>query len=676
MDNSDAGVTRLEDLPIDLAGEIFGHLTSPSDLLHVAQASKSLFRIAIRLLYRDICYDSPAHLYHNLSFWERKDLGLENVAEAPRSVVIGRKLGQGLVPDSHEIPQARIGFGLDVYGNQINETFPPAFQDLSRLLLSLTNLQSISFQYARFPFELYTFLGELPPGICSLSFEQCTFVSASVVPSMLAPAMLTHLPITELNLTGSSVQGRFSLSHLEHVLTPSMMQSAFLSREMRVQLDMFQILTRSPNLRALCLDWNHANATRFSRDSDLPTAAFANLHYLELRSWNQSDAAWNSESNSPESKALLKSAMYKLLAPCTELTELVLFGYMPGVTPASSPLLPALKSYTGPVDFLRSTLRGCENLEKIVFPTSIKDVDALMSDTLPYTASTTVRYFDVTLEKWDIEIMYAVIAELPGLEQLRIKYEKDYPDEDMLISFGPEFLSRLPNIRVLHIYRPDEDYNFNIQVYGLHAWMSRFASPPRRLHRFSQRQRSPLALGRASYTRRPVGLEHVVPSNAVINMGASTSAGGGDTLHLRSCPCYLRPNLRSRIRASLPIVDVGPSGLPDAHEYMASWQKYAPGLREVRLVDAFVWRRAGVGDVWCRRDLKESVEDEEEESRDDDGSDGRCTCRGSGSIRSFMLPRRAPVPPNLGVFPFGDDGDGEDEFAMGALDDFDDLDLN
>ena len=81
------------------------------------------------------------------------------------------------------------------------------------------------------------------------------------------------------------------------------------------------------------------------------------------------------------------------------------------------------------MDFLRSTLRGCENLEKIVFPTSIKDVDALMSDTLPYTASTTVRYFDVTLEKWDIEIMYAVIAELPGLEQLRIKYEKDYPDE-------------------------------------------------------------------------------------------------------------------------------------------------------------------------------------------------------------------------------------------------------
>ena len=82
---------RFEDLPIDLHGEIFAHLTSPSDLLHVAQASKLFFRLALRLLYRDIHYDTPAHFFHNLTFWDRnwalwglQDQGLENItAEFP-----------------------------------------------------------------------------------------------------------------------------------------------------------------------------------------------------------------------------------------------------------------------------------------------------------------------------------------------------------------------------------------------------------------------------------------------------------------------------------------------------------------------------------------------------------------------------------------------------------------
>ena len=41
-------------------------------------------------------------------------------------------------------------------------------------------------------------------------------------------------------------------------------------------------------------------------------------------------------------------------------------------------------------------------------------------------------------------------------------------------------------------------------------------------------------------------------------------------------------------------------GVPDAHECMISWDKYSPKLREVRLVDTSIWRRAGDGDGWCR----------------------------------------------------------------------------
>ncbi|KAF5392227.1 hypothetical protein D9757_001596 [Collybiopsis confluens] len=640
MAHTEAGPKNLEDLPIDIAGELFEHLSSPSDLLHIAQASKSLFRLAIRHLYRDLTYETPAHFFHNKPFWQRTDLGLENIAETPRSVVIGKKLGQGFIPDAHDrglhIPQTQTGFAKVSYVPQATETFPPAFLELFERLISFSNLRSVSFRHARLPSELYSALGQLPKSLRLLSFEQCTFVSTSV--PMHTPDMVAELPITELNLTGSVLQGRSSLVHaggMHNILSSSVYTPFF--RQNRSYLDMFQILTRSPHVRALCLDWNHTNASRFSRDPDLPTPAFSQLKYLEFRSWNQSDVAWNSESNSPETKVLLKSAMLKLLTPCNQLTELVLFGYMPGVAPTVVPLLPALKSYTGPVDFLRSTLRGCDRLEKIILPGSIKDVDALMSNTLPYNASRAVRYFDVTLEKWDIEIMYAIIAEIPAVEELRVQYEKDYPDEDMLVSFGPEFLSHLPNIRVFQIYRPHDDRDLEMNLYDQLVSTSRFASPPIYLRNGVNSTSRISRLNVAQSSHHHPGLPPPIPAH---NKTASTIAGPSNLIKLnRPCACTtlhpipLPPQQRQRI---VPVTDVGPSGLPNAHEYMASWQKYASGLREVRLVDTFVWRRAGVEDDWCRRDLKVSVDEEEEDGakamNDGDLAAGRCPFDG-GSMR-------------------------------------------
>ncbi|KAF5392221.1 hypothetical protein D9757_001598 [Collybiopsis confluens] len=347
-------------------------------------SNKLFFRLAIRLLYQDISYNTPAHFFHNIPFWERdwtewglENLGLEkNIFETPRSVVIGRELGYGLTmdhyyfgggggPQHHHHPSAssrnRIRFGTHLYNSNTNnnnsntrltrEIFPAALDPLSDLLTSFSNLQNVSFQQAMFSFKIGQLLHHLPPSIRSLSFEHCTFLT----------------PIAPLD--------------------------------------------------------------------------------------------------------------------------------------SAVPLLTSLTSYTGPVDFLKSTLRGCGNLEKIVFPTTVRDVDALMSDTLPFAAAMVTRSFDVTLQKWDIEIMHAVIAELPSLEELTIRIWEGFPSEDVLVSFGPEFLARLVNIRILHMYS-------------------------------------------------------------------------------------LFPRL------------VGPFRMPDAHECVVGWEKYSPRLREVRLADASVWRRDGVGEEW------------------------------------------------------------------------------
>ncbi|GAW08804.1 hypothetical protein LENED_010893 [Lentinula edodes] len=161
------------------------------------------------------------------------------------------------------------------------------------------------------------------------------------------------------------------------------------------------------------------------------------------------------------------------IAQVPRLTELVLFGYIPGLgdNGTAKPILPALMSYTGPTDFLKSSLRHCEMLQKLIFPDAIKDIDTVMLEALPYNARESVRFLDITVGHWDIEVLYAISMELPRLEVLKIKYEVGYPDQDMLISFGPEFFSRIPHLTIFHLYRPEIEYD-ELRCLGVHSHLS------------------------------------------------------------------------------------------------------------------------------------------------------------------------------------------------------------
>ncbi|KAF9023997.1 hypothetical protein BDP27DRAFT_1438335 [Rhodocollybia butyracea] len=68
---------------------------------------------------------------------------------------------------------------------------------------------------------------------------------------------------------------------------------------------------------------------------------------------------------------------------------------------------------------------------------------------------------------------------------------------------------------------------------------------------------------------------------------------------------------------------VGPSGFPDVHEYMASWDKYALGLREVRLVGCVCVVDGGWEESYGSN-LKERWEEGSECVVDADGGYGVC----------------------------------------------------
>lgn len=42
---------------------------------------------------------------------------------------------------------------------------------------------------------------------------------------------------------------------------------------------------------------------------------------------------------------------------------------------------------------------------------------------------------------------------------------------------------------------------------------------------------------------------------------------------------------------------------PELKALIAPWKFYCSGLREVQLVDGYLWRRADATDAWRRRDL-------------------------------------------------------------------------
>ncbi|KAJ3976076.1 hypothetical protein EV361DRAFT_885321 [Lentinula raphanica] len=657
----DKPIQNIQDLPLDIAGEIFSHLQSPADLLHVAQASKSVYFVAIRLLYRNIRYDTVNQFSCNLSFWNNGTI--PNIVDVPRSVVIGRHFGQSLCPEN---TMTFLSSSPDAYDSS-DDDFLPTLPQLRKLLLSFPKLEKLVFQQVRINSDVHHLLGQLSPTLRVLAFENCSFIINSYG---VDASNLSNLNVKQLCITGNH-PGRstgmhsqpFNLVHLP----------AGFSDSLPVHLDMYSILIRSPRVESLCLEWNVACAGRFSRNHRVPTPAFANLKHLEVRFGMRNHAMWNAESNSGETKMFLMTTFARLLAPCNRLTELVLFGYIPGLGGRSDkPVLPALRSYTGPIDFLKSSLRHCTLIEKLIFPDAIKDIDAAMLQALPYNASQSVQHFEISVERWDLEVLYAVSMELPSLQVLKIKYEYGYPDEDMLISFGPEFLSRLPSIDVFHLYRPDDDVD-DLRGLGIYSHLSKFTNPPLNHPREyvipktrtsykpnDSRRRKQITtdvdsdddtesdttlpstshattLARKRNCRSAVSRQNRSTSyNSTMGAGSSLQGSSANTTGpprlfanwntslasdnfpssvpndlastsfpfepLSSTSCNHRP-IRMLPKPSVP--DLGPCGRPDAHENLASWEKYTPELREVRLVDAFVWRRAGVGDPWCKRELRE-----------------------------------------------------------------------
>ncbi|KAF9007043.1 hypothetical protein BDQ17DRAFT_257226 [Cyathus striatus] len=58
------------------------------------------------------------------------------------------------------------------------------------------------------------------------------------------------------------------------------------------------------------------------------------------------------------------------------------------------------------------------------------------------------------MPRWDIEVLFPLTLHFPTLRSLEVKYVSGWPDEQTIISLGPQFLLHLPYLEVLHIYNP------------------------------------------------------------------------------------------------------------------------------------------------------------------------------------------------------------------------------
>ncbi|KIK54981.1 hypothetical protein GYMLUDRAFT_886428 [Collybiopsis luxurians FD-317 M1] len=168
------------------------------------------------------------------------------------------------------------------------------------------------------------------------------------------------------------------------------------------------------------------------------------LEYLELRTFSQE--------NWPRISPSQVESLTMLLNASSSLRTLRINGYLHNLQFNSEvPSVTQLKTYVGPLISITSLSQSYHSLEDLL----ITDYDQpIHSFTKVFTPQPRLRTLKLFLAHWDVEIMHAVVHLFPNLEELKILYQIDYPNADLLLSIGAEFLSRFPALTKFHLYNP------------------------------------------------------------------------------------------------------------------------------------------------------------------------------------------------------------------------------
>ncbi|KAK0231758.1 hypothetical protein EDD85DRAFT_848554 [Armillaria nabsnona] len=401
--------------------QIFEHLGNPSDLFHVVQTCSVFHDIAIVILYRHIQYSSSESFGAQTAFWEHAHDGMYGI---PRSVALDNIL---------EHPSQGVWRG-DNYHDEDDEALQLQIGVWVRLL-SFTSLHAVSISHCLLPdSESFSYLLQGCQSLRKLSIEACTFQEEPLDFSG-SYGLFPWLPLEELSLLG------------ENTVYDPLWQDD--TSPVDREAGSFLRLLTVRSIRRLTIDLNTrncaflANRTPYSDD-----ISFDNLEMLHLRLTNDTEVDLRMSS---DIAAFLN-------VQCASVNTLELLGFAE-LTSDDFRLRPGalrrLRHYKGPAAIAPGVAAtGCPltRLETNDLTMSVSQASSVLGKVGSQRPE--LEFLDITIQEWDMEILYAISHLFQHIREVEIKYHRGYPDEAAIVSMPSRFFDNMDELARLHIYNP------------------------------------------------------------------------------------------------------------------------------------------------------------------------------------------------------------------------------
>lgn len=429
-------------LPNELWMSVFESINSPSDLAKVLRTCRRFRDLAIRILHQRLIWNDPRHFVRTLQFWTNNPgmlavprsltVGISKIQIPPTQVdrldrvvaVVGINGVLGHVPVGGVIPPANmlvLNPPMEAMATRTKPAFVAAldlYQAMTSCMVTFTQLTNLTFKNALLPDTIYNIIHGIST-LRVLHIEFCTFDQATITGAW----NHTTLPVTELSLL--SLDGG---THVTDALA----------------------LAKAHNLRVLRFDTTACIFRFFTRPSNGgPHVVPRYLESIDVRLPEKK--SW--PSSPPEAQQSYIAPLIEFLAMCPNAVRLTIGGYMPEFTfPAR--ILPNLRSYKGPMSTVVA-VTGHRPITEL----NICDAGTKLSewtDTLTSLGKehSSLQELCAYVPYWDDEILYAVTQLFPNLHMLHIRYGLGCPSEDTILSIGPHFVTRTPNMHTLHLFSP------------------------------------------------------------------------------------------------------------------------------------------------------------------------------------------------------------------------------
>ncbi|KZT07883.1 uncharacterized protein LAESUDRAFT_650157 [Laetiporus sulphureus 93-53] len=429
-----------EAVPAEIWIEIFQLLSLPSDLYSVMRSCKRFHDLAIRSIHRHVIWRTPEQMAHNLPVWDAN----EGMHLATRTLELGVSLlpghCSGFVVDFGGLPIHMRSRERNFLRSQFPEQQSYASPNLHRAMLqritSFGNLENLTFYGLLLTPEHFKLIHALP-------LLRALHVDSCVVPCRSTAQTLSHqtLPITELALLnlrrrGPDPHGELLIEEdMMHVLTLSLAQNL---RTLRVDstADVFKYVFSVPSWGA------QTNA------NEIPP----HLERLYIQRKRLVLPSIAGESAFPDSN------LYSFLSRARSLTTYSTYHPTPHHQHLRPGTLPLLRCYSGPVESIAGILpnRPIVALQLLQCTHGQYGLhnhrDGISALTNIATAFPDLQMLSVEFSTWDDEIMHAICSLFHKLRRLKITYEHGGPSEMTMVTMGPEFLARFPEMHKLQIY--------------------------------------------------------------------------------------------------------------------------------------------------------------------------------------------------------------------------------